>query len=102
MRVGRERVAVAARGAEAQRVGLAFVFGDRAAAYAQSAEDDVQRRAHHLLEVARLRDLFSEVCERGEGVQDLAHLVCHRLSQWPPDRDACANSFSVASAASSL
>jgi hypothetical protein len=60
-----------------ERVARAVELGHRAAADAHRAEDDVERRAHHLLEVARLRDLLAEVGERREGVENHARAVCH-------------------------
>ena len=76
----RERLAEAARCDDTKRRGLALELCDRTAAYAQRAEDDVQSRAHHLLEVVRLRNLLAEVGERCEGVQNLAHPVRHKLA----------------------
>src|SRR5207237_3782668 len=76
----RESLAEAARGDDAQRRGLALELGDGPAAYAQRAEDDVQSRAHHLLEVVRLRNLLAKIGERGEGVQNLAHSIRHKLA----------------------
>src|SRR2546421_2267126 len=72
---GREGLAEAARGDDAQSRGLALELCDGPAAYAQRAEDDVERRAHHLLEVVRLRNLLAEIGECGEGVQNLAHSI---------------------------
>src|SRR3989440_3737369 len=75
----RERLAEAARCDDTKRRGLALELCDHTAAYAQRAEDDVQSRAHHLLEVVRLRNLLAEVGERCEGVQNLAHPIGHLL-----------------------
>src|SRR2546423_1832546 len=72
-----EGLAEAARGDDAQRASVALELRDCPAAYAQRAEDDVERGAHHLLEVVRLRNLLAQVGERGEGVQNLAHPVGH-------------------------